>query len=101
MIPAYLIFLLDRRKRQRAFIAATWQRVQERTTLLRQIRNLTLWDDPIVFSGGTIARTGLRVFTVIDKQDNAHSFDGDTVAGARDALIAYLQGERRAGDKAA
>lgn len=46
------------------------------------------------YDDGVIVRTSIRMFTVIDNQGNAHSFAGKTLAGARDSLIAYLQGAR-------
>ncbi len=90
----YLFFLLERRKRQRAFIAAIWERVQasERATLYRLTHGLTITDEPVAFKGGAIHRSG-RGFTYT-ANGQATVFKGRTVAGARDNLIAWLTGER-------
>lgn len=93
MILPHQIFLLIRRARQRAYIAATWQRVQATVRLKRSIANLTIFDDPVPFAGGTIARTGMRVFTVIDANGNPVSFAGKTSQEARERLLAWLAGE--------
>jgi hypothetical protein len=70
-----------------------------RAILRHKLNNLTMTCDAIPVGNGTVHRSG-RGFTYTEN-GQATVFRAYTVAAARDALIAWLQGERVAGSAAA
>lgn len=68
------------------------QAAHDRAILRYKLNGLTMTCDPIPVGNGTIHRSG-RGFTYTEN-GQATVFRAYTVAGARDALIAWLQGER-------
>lgn len=70
------------------------QAAHDRAILRYKLNGLTMTCEAIPFREGTIHRSG-RGFTYTEN-GQATVFKGHTVAGARDSLIAWLQGEREA-----